>query len=285
MTFQAPTGKRPPLREFLADPTWSLAVVAHRGAWHGAPENSIASVELAIRQGYEFVEIDVQATVDGKLVCLHDDTLERMTGHPGTVAGLTAGEITGLALKEGAGGPDAPLTEEHAPLLGDLLDATGCRIYVDVDVKHLRDLGKVADYVKAHPCRHHINLKTMVTGETDLQLVDDLETATGVLVKPVFLATAETLGTYLDMLRRRPTPLVEGLFDTFASFDIYARAARQAGTDVFLNTLDAVPSAEVTDTASLADPATGWGRLIKHGARLLQTDRPDVLKAYGTSQA
>jgi len=285
MTFQPFSGTRPPLRHFLSDPTWSLAVVAHRGAWHGAPENSIASVELAIQMGYEFVEIDVQATSDGALVCLHDDTLDRMTGQPGRVAALPGGEITRLLLKDGSGGPQAPLTTSRPALLGDLLDAAGGRIYVDIDVKHLRDLTAVADFLMTHPERSHVNLKTPLACEADLKFVDDLERHTGVLVKPVIRATVETLGIYLGMLQRRPTPLIEGLFDTFASFDLYAKAARPVGTDLFLNTLDEVPSAEVTDSASVVNPTKGWGRLMSHGARLLQTDKPDVLKAFGSSKA
>jgi len=281
MTSPAAPGARPPLKDFLADPSWSLAVVAHRGAWHGAPENSIASVELAIRNGYDFVEIDVQATADGALVCLHDDTLERMTGQPGTVAALPAAEITSLYLKQGAGGADAPLTASHPALLSDLLNVSADKIYVDVDVKHLRDLQAVADHVSQHRWRSHINLKTLVSSERDLQLVDTLEQKTGVLVKPVVQVTAESLGTYLGLLKQRPTPLVEGLFDSFSSFDLYARAARPAGTDIFLNTLDEVPSAEVTDSDSMQNPDEGWGRLVRHGARLLQTDKPNALKAFG----
>lgn len=283
MPLHPASGARPPLKEFLADPSWTLAVVAHRGAWHGAPENSIASVDLAIRCGYEFVEIDVQATADGALVCLHDDTLDRMTGQQGTVSRLPAADIINLFLKDGAGGAQAPLTLSHPALLGDLLDATAGKIYVDVDVKHLRDLEQVADFVRTHPWRSHINLKTLVANENDLQLVDDLERQTGVIVKPVVQVTTETLGVFLGLLRQRPTPLVEGLFDSFSSFDAYAQAARASGTDIFLNTLDAVPSADVTDSDSLSNPARGWGRLLEHGARLLQTDRPDALKAFAAS--
>eukprot|EP00903_Cladosiphon_okamuranus_P002540 g2538.t1 len=249
MTTHPTAGTRPPLREFLADPSWGLAVVAHRGAWHGAPENSIPSVELAIRNGYEFVEIDVQQTADGALICLHDDTLDRMTGQPGTVSQLPVSEITALCLKAGAGGDQADLTDTRPPLLGELLDATAGKIYVDVDVKHLRDLEAVADFVRTHPWRSHINLKTVVAGKTDLKRLDELEKHSGVLVKPMLQISADTLDTNLDLLSLRPTPLVEGLFDSFATFDLYVRRAKSAGTDVFLNTLDEVPSAERNDAS------------------------------------
>jgi glycerophosphoryl diester phosphodiesterase len=280
MAHNIVSGARPSLKEFLADRSWKFAVVAHRGAWHGAPENSIASVELAIRKGYEFVEIDVQATSDGELICLHDDTLERMTGQTGIVANTKASAMTKLPLKQGAGGKEAVFTNSTPALLGDLLDHTAGKIYVDVDVKHLRDLETVADFVSKHTYRSHINLKTLVRSNDDLHLVDALEKRSGVLVKPIIEVSSETLGTYLGLLHSRPTPLVEALFDTWSTFERYANAALSSGTELFLNTLDAVPSAEVTDTQSLANPDEGWGRLIRHGARLLQTDLPESLKAY-----
>jgi len=284
MTLPPNPGTRPPLKDFLADRSWSLAVVAHRGAWHGAPENSISSVELAIRNRYEFVEIDVQATVDGALVCIHDDTIERMTGQPDTIAQTRAEEITSLYLKDGAGGKDAAFTSCKPALLGDLLNVSSDRIYVDIDVKHARDLEAVCDFVRSHPSRHHVNLKAVVETTQDLEFLDRLEQRSGLLVKPIFQIENETLGAYLGFLQARPTPLVEILCDSFETFELFAQAAIPAGTDIFLNTLDDVPSAVVTDTPSLSDPGQGWGLLMRHGARLLQTDRPDALKAYSQSQ-
>jgi glycerophosphoryl diester phosphodiesterase len=53
--------------------------VAHRGASAYAPEHTRAAYELAIAQGADYVEQDLQITRDGVLVCLHDLTLERTT--------------------------------------------------------------------------------------------------------------------------------------------------------------------------------------------------------------
>jgi glycerophosphoryl diester phosphodiesterase len=53
--------------------------VAHRGASAYAPEHTLAAYRLAIEQGADYVEQDLQITKDGVLVCLHDLTLERTT--------------------------------------------------------------------------------------------------------------------------------------------------------------------------------------------------------------
>jgi glycerophosphoryl diester phosphodiesterase len=54
-------------------------VVAHRGASAYAPENTLPSYELAIKQGADYVEQDLQITRDGVLVCCHDLVLNRVT--------------------------------------------------------------------------------------------------------------------------------------------------------------------------------------------------------------
>src|SRR3569833_23272 len=54
-------------------------VVAHRGASAYAPENTLPAYELAIKQGADYVEQDLQITKDGVLVCCHDLVLSRVT--------------------------------------------------------------------------------------------------------------------------------------------------------------------------------------------------------------
>ncbi len=54
-------------------------LIAHRGASAYAPEHTLESYRLALKQGADFVEQDLQITRDNQLVCLHDLTLERTT--------------------------------------------------------------------------------------------------------------------------------------------------------------------------------------------------------------
>lgn len=54
-------------------------LIAHRGASGYAPEHTTAAYELAINQGADFVEQDLQVTKDGVLICLHDPDLARTT--------------------------------------------------------------------------------------------------------------------------------------------------------------------------------------------------------------
>lgn len=53
---------------------------AHRGASHDFIENTLAAFKQALDVGADGVELDVQRTADGKLVVIHDEHLQRLTG-------------------------------------------------------------------------------------------------------------------------------------------------------------------------------------------------------------
>lgn len=57
----------------------STLVTAHRGMANKAPENSLSSINYAILEYIDFVEIDVQETKDGRIVLVHDSNLKKYT--------------------------------------------------------------------------------------------------------------------------------------------------------------------------------------------------------------
>ena len=72
--------------------------IGHRGASAYAPEHTIASYDLALEMGADYIEQDLQLTSDGVLVVLHDDTLDRTARGPaenctGPVATKTLAQI------------------------------------------------------------------------------------------------------------------------------------------------------------------------------------------------
>src|ERR1700710_511778 len=66
-------------------PTPRPIVIGHRGASGYRPEHTLASYELAIRMGADFIEPDLVSTADGVLVARHDNQLATttdLTAHP-----------------------------------------------------------------------------------------------------------------------------------------------------------------------------------------------------------
>lgn len=52
-------------------------IIAHRGESYLAPENTMAAINLAWKNGAKAVEIDVRLTADDKIVVIHDATTNR----------------------------------------------------------------------------------------------------------------------------------------------------------------------------------------------------------------
>ncbi len=70
--------------------------LAHRGASAVAPENTLEAFRLAMEMGAGGIELDVHLTRDGRVVVIHDSTLDRTTNRAGAVAEMTLDELRGV---------------------------------------------------------------------------------------------------------------------------------------------------------------------------------------------
>ncbi|PWC54196.1 glycerophosphoryl diester phosphodiesterase [Azospirillum sp. TSO22-1] len=96
-------------------------LIGHRGAKESAPENTLASIREAARQGAVWVEIDVALTRDGVPVVIHDDTLERTTSGRGALAAIDWAELRALDAGSWFGAPFAGEPVPHFEALLDLV--------------------------------------------------------------------------------------------------------------------------------------------------------------------
>jgi glycerophosphoryl diester phosphodiesterase len=76
-----------------ASTSFAMEIIAHRGASHDAPENTLAAFKLAWEQKADAVELDIWLTKDGKIVCLHDDNTKRIAGRDHKVADQMLAEL------------------------------------------------------------------------------------------------------------------------------------------------------------------------------------------------
>jgi len=98
-------------------------VIAHRGASHVAPENTVAAIGLAAELEAVAVEFDVHQTGDGVPVIIHDHTLMRTTDGRGKVRDKTLAELqdfdAGAWFSAQFAGQKIPSLEEGLVALGD----------------------------------------------------------------------------------------------------------------------------------------------------------------------
>lgn len=102
-----------------------LYCIGHRGAAGHAPENTLLSLDTAMRLGAHAVEIDVQLHPSGELLVLHDLTVDRTTNGRGRLAELPLETLR--ALDAGRG--------QQIPTLQEALDLIEGRVAVNVELK------------------------------------------------------------------------------------------------------------------------------------------------------
>lgn len=103
-----------------------IYVIAHRGEHLHHAENSIAAIQSAIALGADYAELDVRTASDGKLVLMHDKTVDRTTDGHGEVKDLTSDQVTHLVFKDYGG---------NVPAFDQALDAAKGRIKIYLDWK------------------------------------------------------------------------------------------------------------------------------------------------------
>ncbi len=230
-----------------------VAVISHRGEHLHHPENTIPAFQAAVDAGADFFELDVRTTADGKLVLMHDATVDRTTGGKGEVAKMTFEDLrklnVGVHLGPGFSGTRIPTFEEA------LAFAHG-KIGVYIDSKRI----SAADAVAA--VRRH-----------------DMEDRVVVYGNPAFLKQLAELAPAMKVMPEAGNPaalrsLVETLHLRVAAFDAddfndqTIQVARAAKVDIYVDRLGA------------ADNPAGWRDAVDRGAAGIQTDHPAELVQY-----
>jgi glycerophosphoryl diester phosphodiesterase len=100
-------------------------VLGHRGAAGVVPENTLAGFRYAIALGVDWVECDVHSTRDGRLVVIHDATVDRTTNGRGAVRGMTLERLRRL---DAGGG-------EMVPTLDEVLETVRGRAPLECELK------------------------------------------------------------------------------------------------------------------------------------------------------
>ena len=137
-------------------------IIAHRGDWRYAPENSLRGFANCIKSGFDAIEVDVRMTKDGVLVIMHDETVNRTTDGKGKVSDLTFEEIKKLHLKT----PTNYVSDQTVPSFEEVLNLARGQILVYVD-KWQAHKEAVLEMVHRHGMDRQILLAGPVNMESD----------------------------------------------------------------------------------------------------------------------
>lgn len=106
-------------------------IIAHRGASHAAPENTLAAFRLGWEMGSDAIELDIHLTADGEIVVIHDASTQRTAGVEHRIAETSLAELKELDFGSFKG---AEWRGERILTLGEVLAAVppGKAVFIEI---------------------------------------------------------------------------------------------------------------------------------------------------------
>lgn len=260
-----------------------VVVIAHRSDWRHYPENSLAAMEGAIKMGVDMVEIDVQRTKDGVLVCCHDKTVDRTTTGTGKVSELTADYISTLKLKTKEG-----VTEYGMPTLAQALDLCRDRVLINID-KGMNYYNQIQKMLAERNMVEQVVIKSSKKPTTVAKYLD--KHSQNMLYMPIINYTARKWEVHSPLFESYlasdiPSIAYEICWDGTLKGErkIFNRVIK-SGAKLWVNTLwDSLCGGKehsFADNHALnGNEDKIYGKLLKYGVTMIQSDRPQLLLDY-----
>ena len=110
----------------------AVEIIAHRGASHDAPENTLAAMKLAWEQGADAIEVDLHLSKDGEIVVMHDADAKRTGGLSEKIANLTMQKLAQLDV---GAWMNPRFAGERIPSLESILRTVGAGKRVFIEIK------------------------------------------------------------------------------------------------------------------------------------------------------
>jgi glycerophosphoryl diester phosphodiesterase len=232
-------------------------VIAHRGDHVLVPENTIAAYQNAIKNGVDFVEIDLRTSKDGKLVIMHDATVDKMTNGKGKISDLPYAELKKLRVI------DKTKDTTHAysiPSFEEVLKTCRNNIYIYLDYKDA-DVQQAYTMIKQYGMEKQMIVYINEFGQyTDWRKIAP--------AMPLMLSLPEDVKNkdQLDQfLKESPVEVLDGDYSDYSA-EIVKLAAQKG--------IVAWPDIQGREEDK------NWDTALDMGFKGLQTDHPAALIAY-----
>ncbi len=250
-------------------PENKVMVVAHRGDWRNAPENSVWAIKKAIEAGADMAEIDLALTKDSVLILMHDRTIDRTTTGKGSPSDYTLAEIREFYLRDGAG----HATQMLVPTLEEILEVAKVNIFLNLD-KGFNYIGLVYPLLKKWDMMDEVLFK----GESDYKTFNEKYgyIKDEIIFMPV--VRLEKNG------KEKSLEIIDGFIQNYNPYGfeftvghteenlIDFKPLRDKGFNVWVNSLWPAHNAGNNDDLALDNPNVYEWYIEKH-VNIIQTDR------------
>ena len=251
-----------PIKNFAQNPVpkarHKYIVVAHRGDHTVYPENTVEGYAATIKDGADYIEIDLRTTSDGQLISMHDASINRMTDSKGLIKDLTLQQVEELKVRVKDKTDKATY---RIPTFDQILKLCRDKIYIYIDFKEA-DATATLNMLK----QYHMEKQVLVYINKASQLTDWRKTDPAMplmLSMPDSVKDAGAMKKFIDMYH---PDVLDGNYNTYNS-DMLAFAA-------------SVKLPVWPDAQSKLEGPLAWDKAIALGLKGLQTDNPPALIKY-----
>jgi glycerophosphoryl diester phosphodiesterase len=251
-----------------------IMVIAHRGISHNAPENSLQAIQNSIEMGVDMVEIDIRVTKDGKLVLMHDQSIDRTTNGKGNVKDWTLEQLKTLNLVDHFGSVTVykiPTLEEALLLSKDkiLINLDKSYNYFDKCYKVMKKTGTLKQVViKGEKTRSQVESEYgQYLDEIYFMPIVQLPSKNAKRIIDDYLKHRAPI-SFEFIIRRDPV----GVIDNFDEI-------REKGANIWVNALGKKHNAGHDDEKAAQDP-TVYDWYIENNINMIQTNQPELLINY-----
>lgn len=251
-------------------------IIVHRAAVGGAPDNSLAGIQNAIDRGIDMVEIDIQITLDGQYIVMHDPVLTTTTnvedvfpdgsphriphkaGRPHYVEDYTLKEIQQLRLLDEQGG-DHPV-----PSLDEVLHLVDGKLLVIMELKNW-EKESLAQLLEDHETDN-----LLLFQQTDMSKFQDIVVATGIKA-------------FASLARWADVAELEKLFSTFGPKLAMVGVTRKRLKPEFVSKAEeleiplSINGLSDEDISLLRGDPLPWKAALDSGAAAFMTHYPEAL--------
>ncbi len=228
-------------------------VIAHRGNHVNVPENTVASINEAVKAGADYVEIDLRTTKDGYLVIQHDGSLDRMTDGKGKVNEHTLEEIKKLKVKS-----NGAAAIYRVPEFWEILKACRNRINIYLDFKDA-DVAETYRQIRDYHMERHV----VVYLNREPQYAEWKKVAPQMPLMTSLPEAVKDESGFDDFLKAVSIQVFDNITDS-----TLIAIAKKKGISVWLDVEDEHENPE------------SWKKVIDLNVEGLQTDHPAALVDY-----
>jgi|SaaInl6LU_22_DNA_1037377.scaffolds.fasta_scaffold06181_7 glycerophosphoryl diester phosphodiesterase len=254
-----------------------IFIIAHRGDWRNAPENSLQAIENCIKMGVDIVEIDVHKTKDNQLVVIHDETLNRTTTGKGKISEWTLDSLKTIYLRNGAGHP----THHKIPTLEEALLTAKGKILINLD-KCYEYFDQVYAIMKRTETVNQVIIKAF--DKTYLEVRNDLGIKLdSIIFMPVInLDKQKNAWAIIQRYQKESKPTAFEIVFSKDTSQVLNRIEqiKNNGSRVWVNSLWESLNAGYEDDIALTHTDSIYGWYVDKGINMIQTDRPELLLNY-----